>query len=106
MKNYIKQLALIATVLVSVFSFAAQAQENSEEYTWIEGRITDQATDSVIFGATIKMNDVAAYSREDGSYRLRVKEAATTMTVSAPGYDTRICRMERPCHHQCVFGQL
>lgn len=90
MKNYIKQLALIATVLVSVFSFAAQAQENSEEYTWIEGRITDQATDSVIFGATIKMNDVAAYSREDGSYRLRVKEAATTMTVSAPGYDTRI----------------
>ncbi len=91
MKSYIKQLALVATVLVSMFSLPSQAQEAQaqEEYTWIEGYITDQATDSIIFGATIKMKDVAVYSNEKGFYKLRIKEPTSIMTVTAPGYDAR-----------------
>ncbi|MBO5917086.1 MAG: SusC/RagA family TonB-linked outer membrane protein [Bacteroidales bacterium] len=91
MKNYIKALALVATVLVSIFSVEAQAQaQDNSEYTWIEGRVFDQATDSVVLGATIKMNDVAVFTNEKGMYKLRIKQPTSYFTVSAPGYDTRV----------------
>ncbi len=89
MKRYIKYMAFVAIALFGMFSFVAQAQDDSE-YTWIEGRVIDQATDSVVFGATIKMKDVAVYTKEDGTYKLRIKQPTSYMTVSAPGYDTRV----------------
>lgn len=92
MKNHFRKIAFVAAVLMCTFSLTAnaQAKEDQKEYTWIEGRVIDQATDSVVFGATIKMKDVAVYTNEEGRYRLRIEEPTSTMTVSAPGYDTRV----------------
>ena len=98
MKMNIKGLLLTATLLVGVFSFPAQAQDNKDEYTWIEGCVTDMATQEVVFGATIKMKNATVFTNEEGKYKMRIKQPTSTMTVTAPGYDTRVIEWRGRAH--------
>jgi len=99
MKSYIKSVLLFGLV-ASVLPLQAIAQDSIataqtvkeqkvDTRTLIVGIVTDAATKKPIDGATIKMRGVAVYSKENGTFRLRVNNPVAAMTVSAPGYETR-----------------